>query len=396
MSVDRFGTERGRNQLGLMYIIGREMLHAKVNTLLCLVVVAVATGLFIAMVSVSRASVDETRVLMKAMGFNLLITPEGVEPARYQALDFQDDVDMPEEYVGKLAEESGIMAQHFVGKYQKKVEIEGYTLVLTGVLAEVLRVDTRKTPMPTAYEVSRGQVFIGSAAARALEKKPGDSVRILGRRFEVGKVLEEVGAIPEDIRVYAHLHDVQALVGQPGRINAIDALACQCPASLTDITEALRQSVQRVLPDVNVQPYHSILLARHKQRVLMHRLELFALAVVMAVSAAAIWGLTHQNVSSRRHEIGVLRALGVWEARIALIFLGRILCYSLAGAVLGCVLGWWAAEKFNVAESSVVLPWHIYADVLVVTPLAALLLGLPPIVAHLLREAVETLGEGEA
>ena len=384
-----------RSSLTLAHIILREMQRSKVNTLLSLAIVVVATGLFVAMVAISLASVDSTRALMKEMGFNLLITPAGVDPARYQALDFQD-ADMPEDYVAKLAKESGILAQHFVGKYQKTIQIDGCTVVLTGVLAEVVRTGTEKTPMPTAYDVSRGNVLIGSAAARALGKKPGDVVTVKNKSFKVAKVLDEIGAIPEDIRVYAHLHDVQELLGRPGRINAIDALACQCPASLKDIADALRKSINRVLPDVNVQPYHSILLARHKQRILMHRFEMLALAIVMAVSAAAIWGLTHQNVSNRRHEIGVLRAVGVSERRIAALFVGKILCYSFAGAALGCVLGCYGAREFNVAETVILLPWKVYAAVLVITPLAAVLFGLPPIIARLLQEPVEVLGDGDA
>ena len=108
--------------ISLPRLIWREMQRSKFNTLLCLIVVVIATAILIAMVAVSRASVDETRIMMKQMGFNVLITPEGVDPARYQALDFQD-ADMPEEYVHKLAG-SPVVAQHFVGKLQKTIQVD--------------------------------------------------------------------------------------------------------------------------------------------------------------------------------------------------------------------------------------------------------------------------------
>ena len=258
------------------HLIWREMQRAKLNTFLCLAVVTVATGLFVAMVALSLASDDATRIMMKEMGFNLLVTPQGVDPARYQALDFQD-ADMPEEYVSKLASSVAILAQHFVGKYQKTLQIDGCTVILTGVLAETPRKGSEKQPMPTAYNVPEGKIFLGAAAARALHKQAGDSLTVLGKPFAVAEALEETGAIPEDIRVYAHLHDVQGLIGRPGRINAIDALACQCPGAAKDIIALIEQSVKQVLPDVNVQPYHSILLARHKQRLIVYRFELAAL-----------------------------------------------------------------------------------------------------------------------
>jgi predicted lysophospholipase L1 biosynthesis ABC-type transport system permease subunit len=383
------------NRITVCRLIRREIQAAKLNTLLCLVVVVIASGLFVAMVEISLATVDATRVLMKQMGFNLLITPKGVDPARYQALDFQD-VDMPEDYVAKLASSTGVMAQHFVGKFQKTIQVQGCTAVLTGVLTETPQRGTEKVPMPTAYEVPGGTVFLGSAVAHALGKSAGDTVVLMEKPFPVGRVLDEAGAMPEDIRIYAPLHDVQGLVGRPGRINAIDALACQCPATARDIIALLRRNIEAILPDVSVQPYHSILMARHEQRNVVQQLELAMLAIVIVGSAAAIWGLTYQNVRNRRYEVGVLRALGVPGWRIAVLFIGKILLYSVAGAVLGCVAGVVATHSLNVTGHLVPIPHSVFEGVLLVTPVAAVVFGLPPIVSRLLQEPTEALGDGAA
>lgn len=383
-----------RNRLSLLRIIRREMQRSKVNTLLCLIVVTLASGLFVAMTDISLASIDSTRVMMKDMGFNLLVLPQGVKPARYQALDFQD-IDMPEEYVKKLADNSVVLAQHFVGKYQKTIDVDGQKVVLTGILAEATRTGTEKKPMPTAYSVPPGQMFLGAAAARAMRKMAGDKITVLGRSFDVGRVLDEIGAMPEDIRLYAQLHDVQELLGRTGRVNAIDALACQCPVAAGDIIALISRSIHDVLPNVDVQPYQSILLARHQQRVLMERLQLAALAIVILGSAAAVWGLTHQNVTNRRHEIGVLRALGVPDRRIYGVFLGKILAYGVLGGLLGCSLGRGLSGWFTVvATSPVVAPPSVLFAVIIVTPLACVVFGLPPIVSRLMQEPIEVLGEG--
>ncbi len=378
--------------ISLPRLIGREMQRSKFNTLLCLVTVVVATAILIAMLAISRASVDQTRVMMKKMGFNVLITPQGVDPARYQALDFQD-ADMPEEYVHKLAG-SRAVAQHFVGKLQETIQVDGRTVVLTGVLAEVVKHGTKKTPMPTAYEVPEGQVYAGSAAATALGVKEGDPVTVLGKAYEVGKILPEQGIIPDDIRLYVQLHDVQALLDRPGRINAIDALSCFCPVDVKDLIGALVKSVKDILPDVEVKPYQSILLARQEQRNMMYRLELTALSIVMAGSAAAIWGLTYQNVRNRRREIGVFSALGVPGWRVGTLFVGKILLYSVAGAALGCVVGYYLAVWFNVTGRPITVPRDVFTAVVLLTPLAAILFGLPPVVTGLMQEPTRVLGEG--
>lgn len=379
-------------KMNLARMILREIQHSKVNTVSCFLVVVIATGVFVAMVGISQASIDKTRVLMKDMGFNLLITPQGIDPARYQALDFQE-VDMPEDNISKLASSAGIMAQHFVGKLQRTVQIEGCTAVLTGVLAESLRHGTQKQPMPTAYTVPQGQVFLGSAVARALKKDAGSEITILGKPFKIGRILDESGVMPDDIRVYAHLHDAQELLGKSGRINAIDALACQCPASVKDIIAALKANIESVLPNIDVQPYYSILLARHQQRVMMQRLEMAAAVIVMLASAAAIWALTYQNVRNRRYEVGVLRALGVADWKIGGLFVGKILLFSVTGTLLGCFAGLVAGDYFKIAHAEAFVPSSLILAVLVVTPVMTILFGLPPIISRLLQEPIDVLGE---
>lgn len=371
-------------------MILREIQRAKLNAALCLAVVLCATGLLVAMLALTRASVDATRIMMRDMGHNLLITPPGADLARYQALDFTG-ADMPEEYVTQLAE-STVLAEHFVAKYQVTTKIDECTVVLTGVLAETLKLGSRKKPLPTAYDVPEGRVLVRAAAADALGVQPGDSITIMGKPFVVDKVLEAQGVIPEDIRVFAPLHDVQELVGKPGRINAIDALSCKCVGvNPEDIRTYLMKSVREVLPDVNIETRQSILVARHEQRAIVYRLQVAAVIIVIIGSATAIWGLTYQNVRNRRREIGVLRALGVTDGRITAIFVGKILGYSVLGAVLGAIVGYGVAVWFNTTGQPIAVPAHILAGLIASAPVASILFGLPPIILGLSQEPTEVL-----
>ncbi len=380
-------------RISLFRLILREMQQSKFNTLLCFACVLLSTALIVAMATISRSSVDATRKQMKAMGFNLRITPKEADPARYQALDFQE-ADMPEDYIQKLAE-SKAPAQHFVGKYQKTVQLQGCTVVLTGIRAELTKVGTQKKPMPTAYTVSPGEVYLGYAAARALQVQAGDTLSILEKSFKIVRVLEEVGIIPDDIRIFADLHEVQQLLGKDGRINAIDALACYCPVDIDDILTFLTKTVHKILPDVTVTPYHSILLARQQQREMLYRLELIALAIVTAGAAIALWGLTHQNVRNRRREIGVLNALGVSRATIIRLFIGKILLYSTFGGVSGAFLGLLIGNIFNVTTTLVYPAGTTLIAIMLLPAFTAVLFGMPPILGGLLQAPASALGDRE-
>lgn len=380
------------SSISFLRLVLREMQRSKMNTLLSLIVVMLATGVWVAMLAVGQASEDVTRKMMKDMGFNLMITPKGTDPARLQILDFSQE-DMPEEYVTRLAAQGNLPAEHFVGKLQKRIEIRGETAVLTGVMAEAGRTGSKVKPMPTAYEVKPGEVYLASAIAQRLRMQPGASLNIEGRSFSVAKVLEPVGAMPEDIRIFAELHEVQVLLNRAGRINAIDALSCQCDVPIGELMAFLEKKIREVLPDVEVTAYKSILLARHQQRSMVHLMGLITLSLVMTAAAVAIWGLTYQNVHNRRYEIGVFRALGVPGWKIVSLFLGKITLYSVCGAALGCVAGWRAAQALNLLEGAMSLPSWTYTAALLATPAAAALLGLPPILSRLAGDPTEVLGD---
>jgi ABC-type lipoprotein release transport system permease subunit len=91
----------------------------------------------------------------------------------------------------------------------------------------------------------------------------------------------------------------------------------------------------------------------------------------------------------------VLRALGVADRKIYGLVVGKILLYGLAGAALGCWLGRIFSGWLSVATTSpVVAPLNVLASVIIVTPLACVIFGLPPIMSRLMQEPGDILGEG--
>ena len=105
----------------------------------------------------------------------------------------------------------------------------------------------------------------------------------------------------------------------------------------------------------------------------------------------AIATLTWLNVQHRRQEIGLLRTVGIRTWKIASLFLGKALLYSLLGAALGYGLGELGARAL---ESSVT-EWNLalLEYVILGAPAVALLFGSLPILHGLLLDPVEVLRE---
>jgi putative ABC transport system permease protein len=351
---------------------------------------------------------DETRRLMRDMGFNLMVTHRDTKMSDFWDADFAA-VDMPQEYVDRLAADPRLtLVTHLVATLQQKITWENRKVLLVGYLPETPQSHAvEKRPM--GYQVKPGTVLLGYELAGG--RKPGQTVRVLNRDFQVSRVLREQGS-KEDITIAMHLADAQSLLNKPKRINQIMALGCRCSSS--DLPN-IRKQLAQVLPDAQITEFRSIAVARAEQRsavetkqreivgqmrenlaerenILSQRKQILAdmeasrgrvqriietLAEVLTplvVLASAIWIglLALGNVRQRRSEIGVLRALGKGSGTIAALFIGKAVLLGLLGGAAGFLLGtllaqWLGQRAFDVPADRLVAG----ADVLLCAVLGA-------------------------
>ncbi|HUT10970.1 MAG TPA: FtsX-like permease family protein [Thermoguttaceae bacterium] len=299
---------------------------------------------------------DQTRNLMKDMGFNLMIVHRDTNMSDFWANDFAKET-MPQEYVERLADDDRLTkVTHLVATLQQRITWNGRQALLVGYLPETPKpykpqtkfaarmAEQERSKLPMGEDITPGTVRLGHELAK--EKKVGETVDLLGETFTIDRIDPEKGS-KEDITIKVHLSDAQRLLGLPGKINQIFALECQCRAGDLPI---IREQLESVLPEAQVTEFQSIAVARALQReeVKINRQSEQARAETLAtvitplvVLAAAVWVglLMLANVRERRCEIGILRALGKRSGTIAALFLGKAVLLGLAGAVVGFLLG---------------------------------------------------------
>ncbi len=377
--------------MSIMRLLLREVQHRKLSFLLGLLAVAMAVALFVALLTMGRASNIETTRLMRNLGFNVLILPKETDLADYWAADSAKG-DMPEEYLRRLAETPGIAADHYVATLEKKVRWRGRAILLTGVLAERTAIDARKKA-PMGYKIPRGACYVGYAIAHSLGIKRKDTIDLLGKKLTVQRVVLEAGS-KEDIRIYAHLHDVQEVLGMRGRINTIQALQCLCGGTMAE----LQEEISGVLPGTQIVELRSIATARSETRQMVEKHVGFIVAAVLAVCAAWVGLLSLLNVRERRTEIGILRALGFGSSHIAALFLGRAAFIGLLGAAVGFAVGTALAlhvgpEIFKLTFSKVRPAYDLLIPLVFVTPLVATLASFLPAMIAVTQDPAVTLTE---
>jgi putative ABC transport system permease protein len=223
----------------------------------------------------------------------------------------------------------------------------------------------------TVYDYENGSrvVVLGSEIAKTLfpDKDPiGQTIRVGGNIFYVVGILESKGNMPgsPDNMVLIPLTAMQQVVSQP-RTPQGDRIV-----STIDFTVVNKDESDRVIADVS-----TLLRQRHRLsatadddftiRSMQEMVEtltaatdimttlLGAIAAIsLLVGGIGVMNIMLVSVLERTREIGIRKALGAGQRVIWMQFLTEAAFLSLAGGVIGIILGWLTA--FFVGQSGVV------------------------------------------
>jgi cell division protein FtsX len=334
---------------------------------------------------------DDYRVIMKRMGYNVLIVASNENIAALHARGVPAR-HMPEHYCDMLATSQLMTIRHLLPSLQQVITWPDtqHEAVLIGVRGEAAGTfGSEQTPL--LQPVEPGMIVLGHTLAAARAIGTGAVVHVLGRAFHVARVQAERGT-RDDISAWIALRDAQTLLKLPGRISCIMALECACTA---DALADIRAEIARVLPGVQAlelaavargrmearrraaQEAQAAVAAVHSQRTHLRGILTQYAGIltpsVMLISAVWVGLCALGNVRERRSEIAIIRALGGRTRTVLMLFLSKALAVGAIGSVLGCaagIAGSVAALGLPTMTLSALLP--ALRDVLVVT-----LLGVP-------------------
>ena len=329
--------------MSVFSLILKEMAHRKLNFLFSLLGVVTAVAFFVSFSTTGPAAKTETARIQRDLGLNLRIIPKETDMNEFWSKGYSDQT-LPEEAVHRFTTQTGLSYTHLLATLQKKVSWRDSTVLLTGLASEVSTADKKKPSM--SYEIDPGMVFVGYEVARSENLKRDDKIEIFGKEMTIEKTLSETGS-EDDIRVYAHLHEVQEMLDMKGQVNEIKALNCWCSNPEVNELSVLRAELSEIVPEGQVIQFKAIAEARDKQRLMVE--QYFSLIMPFVVIICAIWigTLATINTRERRNEIGILRALGYESGKIATLFLGKSLMIGAIGAIVGFAIGTWFALQFG-------------------------------------------------
>ena len=365
----------------LSRLVLKELTHRRLNFALAAAITAAAVACVVAVVAVldayrvqtdavladyqedvSRSGeelADSMRKITKGLGFNVLILP-----AQQNLSDYYSDgyaaATMPEEYVDRLASMRIMTVDHLFPVLERSItwpEQGDRRFILIGIRGEV-PLQGGDTKKPLVQPVPEGGIVLGSVLASDLSLDKGDVTTLMGGEFKVHEVYAPRGS-KDDITAWVPLATAQAMLGQAGQINAIQALNCNCASlnMLQEVPDEIEAKMPGVRVIMQVDPAVARAEARNKANAqakaalaeaaanrasLGQRLAGFASVLVPLVvlgGGVAVGLLAWSNVRERRGEIGILRAIGVRSSQVLCVFLAKALLVGVVGAGVGIAVG---------------------------------------------------------
>lgn len=181
------------------------------------------------------------------------------------------------------------------------------------------------------------EILAGRRAADAFNLAPGDHLLVTyggqTQTLQVVGVLETGAA--EDDQLIASLQAVQTLTSQPGQVTLVMVSALTADRSL----DATAAEIQGLLPSAEVRTLAQF--ARAEEKVLNKVRLLIGLvaALVLLAGALTVAGTLNTMVIERRTEIGLMKALGAAEERVANLFLVEAMSVGIFGGLAGYLGG---------------------------------------------------------
>jgi putative ABC transport system permease protein len=266
--------------------------------------------------------------------------------------------------------------------------VNGEAVVLAGV-------DFKRLEPLSSYWQVRGrrhplaeECLAGERVAERFQIDPGSRIEIGHHHYRVAGVIATGAA--EDSEIFLPIEDVaeMARLNRVASLIAVRVEGAHVEQARAALAAALPYAEARVLRAVAESEANVVL----KVRDTLLGLTLLILAIVMLCVMNSFAAVVYQ----RRKEIGILKAIGGGDARIAGLFASEILLVALAGSIAGFGLGWVLARwlGLQIFHQPIQMSWQVLPAVTGITVLVALAaMAVPLRRIHRIEPAVTLRGE---
>ena len=306
-------------------------------TALVFLAMASLVTLYVYLLNTTQFTNRSMQLIMKSMGHNMLILPQSANPLDVH-LCTDDQPRFSDQVTHRLAGHGELFSRYYVSVLQKRIRVLGVSCLLTGI-EPVRRADESAEKGNLIRPVPGGSVRLGTDIAEAMGIAEGDMLTILQQQFRVAKVHPPTGT-DDDFRVYMPLPECQALLQEPGQINAIWAFQCLHHGGPLGEIEALQtKMLAEVEPGFRHVSRMNIARGRYLARETTSKTLRYLLGIVFAATVFIIAIAGMQEVAERRREVGIFVAMGTGFHYVVALYLVKLLAIAALASIAGFTIG---------------------------------------------------------
>jgi putative ABC transport system permease protein len=348
------------------------LIRRKSRMTVALLAVAIGAAVLVGMISISRDIPRQMRREFRGYGANMIFVP--AEGARLDVAEAKRAADI-------------IPSSSLIGmtpyRYETvRINMQGYTAV--GVDLNEASKTSPYWNVSGGYPAGANEVLIGYDIAEFTKFAPGAVLTVTGtsvdgtrfsRDFSVSGILN-TGSV-EDGFIFMPIDTLWELAGDSGQADLVEVSAALGEDELTSLVSAIKNEVPSISPSLVKRVTQSETTVLTKLQSLVYLVSAVTLVLTMICVATTMMTV----VMERRKEIGLKKALGASNDRIAAEFMGEGAILGIAGGALGAVLGYLFAQavSLNVFGRTVSMDWYLPICSLLVSVIVTMAACLLPV-----------------
>ncbi|MGA2754789.1 MAG: ABC transporter permease [Terracidiphilus sp.] len=347
------------SQLSFTGFAWKNLRRRRLRTLLTLCGITMGIGAFVALVGFSRSFEHEWLRLYQSSGTDIAVLQSSL---------FNSSLD---ESLGariRALPQVAAVAPLVFNLIDLTPDVNA---LVYGWPADSYELDSLRFTSGTRFRAGQPEVVLGDLLAQNLNKKPGDTITILGETFTVTGIFHG-GTALETGAVIMPLDQMQIISSREGQVTAFHVRLRPTPAgeSYDHYVKRVQTEIEALEPGVRAEAAAER--AGNNQIVdLAHSVAWGTSSIALLIGIVGIANTMAMSVFERTREIGILRALG-WKGRhVILLILTEAAGLGFAGGLLGIVVGWGALRILSIMPqtasvvSTSVSPVHLFESLLI-------------------------------
>jgi ABC-type antimicrobial peptide transport system permease subunit len=343
----------------------KELRYHHHRTLVNVVGIAVGIALFVSINAVSTAYQKAVSLPFKNLGADLVVqrperrtmgSTQAPESMRGIRLPFSNQL-LPADDLGKLASIQGVgaMASSLL---LWEFDQGGFRTIMGVDLSQpsLGPVKVKEWLNEGRFPQHGGEVVLEKHYAKFHHTRLEDNFRIGGRDFTVVGLLEiKEGSQIASANIYLPLADAQNLFREASKDVNVVYLRLKNPSLLSQV----KTQIARQLSGVSVTSSDSFLELMGGVSKISDQFSLLTSLIALGGAIFLIIKTMLANLVARSSEIGILKAVGWTGKDVQKQLMGEALLQSLAGGILGLIVGYGVSYLLGSVSIPVSTPWEI-------------------------------------